>query len=66
MIQSVLFSIDKWSALDAINWLIAHGLHHNKIDIKDKYIRFRQFAPRKSYKYYTKKLNNGINLIIKI
>lgn len=66
MIQSVLFDINKWSIIEAVKWLITHGLRHNKVDIKAANLRFRQFPPNKNYRYFTKKLNNGIKLIIKI
>ena len=37
-----------------------------KIDIKPNYYRFRQFHPRPNAKYFTKKLDNDIMLIIDI
>ncbi len=63
-VQSVLFSKNKWSGLEAIKWLKKHKFKVKKIDITDKFFRFRQFKPNKKKRKRTMKLNNGILFII--
>jgi hypothetical protein len=63
VVQSVL--IPKTFTLDyAINWLLSQGYSINKVDITDKYWRFRQVEPNTKNRYFTKNLKNGIQLII--
>lgn len=64
MIQSVLFDTKKWNVTKAKAWLKHHNLKYNKVDKKPNHLRFRQVAPDKRYKYFTKKLKHGVELII--
>ena len=64
MIQAVLFN-KKWTLINAINWL----LHNKLIPIKQphytkNFIRFRIHSPSEFSRFFTKKLPNGIELII--
>ena len=49
---------------NAVGWVISHGYVVLKIDITDKFYRFRQYTPKKTEKYYTKVLPNGVELIV--
>ena len=69
-VQSVVFMINEgWTHRKATKWLKAHGF---KISFYGKQVdrsvtnelRYRQAAPSKFSKYITKKLENGIMLII--
>jgi hypothetical protein len=52
----------------AIEWLIKHQYDGLVVDIKSKYLRYRQISPeiikRENYQYRTLKLQNGISLVI--
>lgn len=68
-IQSILFDKDLYTIEQAIKFLKKHNFVHNKIDIKDQYIRFRQIDPdiiKKIgfKKFMTKEINKGIKFII--
>lgn len=63
-IQSILFDKDLYTLQDAVDFLISHNFKHNKVDIKDQYLRFRQITPKKSYNYITKEITKGIKFII--
>lgn len=63
-IQSVIFKKKAWSPGQAILWLYKHDLKFNKIDEKEKTYRFRQQDPSNFNHYVTKKLKNGIDLVI--
>jgi len=63
VVQSVL--IPKTFTIEyAKNWLKEHKYKYNKIDVTDKFYRFRQTEPNPSKRYYTKVLDNGVELII--
>ena len=68
VIQSVLFDKKKWTTGKAIEWLIKHQYDGLVVDIKSKYLRYRQISPeiikRENYQYRTLKLQNGISLVI--
>jgi ribosomal protein S15P/S13E len=64
-VQSVIVPKDKYTLDEAIDYVRKH-FKMTKIDIKPNYYRFRQFHPRPNAKYFTKKLDNGIMLIIDI
>lgn len=51
---------------DAVKWLKSHNYKLLKVDITDKFYRFRQKQPNKSAKYITKVLPNGIELVIEV
>jgi len=64
-VQSILVPRDKYTLDEAIDYVRKH-FKMTKVDIKPNYYRFRQFHPRPNAKYFTKKLDNGIMLVIDI
>lgn len=44
-VQSILFDRERWTALDARNWLRSHGYHGLELDRKADTLRFRQIEP---------------------
>ena len=65
-IQSVLISKDKFSFIEAKNWLKEHKFKYIKLDETGRFCRFRQFDPIKGKKYRNKKVANGIELVTMI
>ena len=63
-IQSILFKRPEWTKAKAIKWLKEHDFEFDDIDTKPEHLRFRQKEPNNGYSYITKKLPNGIDLII--
>lgn len=63
-IQSILFKRPEWTKAKAIKWLKEHDFEFDDIDTKPEHLRFRQKEPNNGYSYITKKLSNGIDLII--
>jgi len=63
-IQSILFSRNKYTPLQARNWLKKHGFKFNDLDIKPLHLRFRQKYPYKKYSYKTKRISYGIEFIV--
>lgn len=63
-IQSVLFDRLRWTPVQAKQYLINGGMRHNKIDITDSYLRWRQYNPKKGSRFYTKDIGSGIKYII--
>ncbi len=63
MLQTVLFPRSKFSYPTAITWLKNHNLKNNKVDVTPKYLRFRQFPPKRYAQYYTITLKNGIEMV---
>ena len=59
----MLFLRKNWTPKKAITWLKKHKYKHYKIDITDKYLRFRQFDPNKKKKHRIKKITNDIKYI---
>lgn len=64
MLQSVLFNKSIWKLTDAINYLRNHNLKYIKVDETANFYRFRQKPVNKQKKYFTRKLQNGIELVI--
>lgn len=62
-VQSVLIPKKKFSKKEAINYIKKH-FQFKKIDEKPNYYRFRQFDPKKHAHYFSKKLKNGVILVI--
>jgi len=66
-VQSILLDKSKFSRKRAIAWVKKHGFKPNtsppNFDTTRKY-RFRQINPRKSYKYRTKKITSGVELVL--
>jgi hypothetical protein len=66
MIQAVLFDKHIWPLELTESYLKLHNFHPiKKVHETKKYYRYRLHKPSKSGRYFTKKLNNGILLIIK-
>ena len=69
-VQSVVFMIsDGWTHKKAVKWLKAHNFkttfYGKQVDRSvTNELRYRQAAPSRFKKYITKKLENGIMLII--
>jgi hypothetical protein len=68
-IQSIIFKKSIWSINECINWLINNKKKFKKIDETKNFYRFRQINPETLIKQgytipRTKKLNDGIELII--
>lgn len=68
-IQSIIFKKSIWSINECINWLINNNKKYKKIDETKNFYRFRQINPETLIKQgytipRTKKLNDGIELII--
>jgi len=63
-VQSVLFDEHVWSINDARRWLLNNGFIDPKVDITNKYYRFRQYNPTYSERYRIKKINSSISFII--
>lgn len=63
MLQTILIPKDKYSLAEAIFWLRSHNYPHPKVDITDKFYRFRQHTPEAHSKYYTMSLRNGIEMV---
>jgi len=64
-VQSVLIPKKKFSKKEAIKYIKKH-FHYKKIDEKTNYYRFRQYKPRKHAEYFSKKLKNGVILVIEL
>ena len=66
MIQSILFPKNLYTLQSAKKWLRNHKKKILKVDETDHFYRFRQRNPRSGDRYYTKKIDGGIELIIKL
>lgn len=70
IVQSVVFSKDKWTTPKAKKWLKENGYKAPKVDTKENTIRFRQIEPTEAEQegfteYRTKDLSDsGIQLIL--
>ena len=68
IIQSVLVPKNKFTLLQATDWIIKHGYKYDKIDVNQRpsFYSYRQVHPNKliGYKYINKILSNGIELIL--
>jgi len=67
MIQSVLFEKSKFTKQKAIAWIKRHMLIPNTSAPNfgtTSYWRFRQFDPSKKYQYRTKKITEGIYIVL--
>jgi putative sterol carrier protein len=64
-VQSVLIPKNKFSKEEAINYIKEH-FKFKKIDDNQRknFYSFRQFKPTKGSNYSTKKLNNGVELVL--
>ena len=67
MIQSILFDNTKWTTSKAMRWLKKHDHKPiKKAHNTENFIRYRLTEPDPKAKYITKKLGNGIELVIQI
>jgi hypothetical protein len=62
-VQSVLIPKNKFTKSQAINYIKEH-FKYKKIDETKNYYRFRQFKPKKNSHYISKKISNGVILVI--
>lgn len=64
-IQSVVFNKNEWNLIEARKWLNKHNyLNDYLVDEKPFTYRFRQIEPSNFNRFVTKKLPNGIDLIL--
>jgi hypothetical protein len=63
-IQSVLFTRERWNTDSAIVWLRRHQLRSTKVDVTDRFLRFRQYDPQPGERYRTITLDGGIEMIV--
>ena len=63
-IQSILIDTNQYTLRQAYDWVASHGFKHNKIDVKHKYYRFRQFNPVSTKSYRTIELTKGVKAIV--
>lgn len=62
-LQTVIFPKDSFTLNQAITWLRDNGFKFHKVDEKKNTYRFRQTNPVYPAQYYTKKLDNGVDLV---
>ena len=63
ILQTIIIPKDKFTLEQATNWVLSNGYDYNGVDIKKNTYRFRQADPIYPAQYYTKKLDNGIDLV---
>ena len=65
-VQSIIFNKNNWNKKTASTWIKKNHHYHNKIDSTQTSLRFRQANPKHFIQstYRTKKLENGISLIL--
>lgn len=65
-VQSILFDRSKWDLDSARKWFDTQDRYHAiKVDITDRYLRFRQVDPDyKKYHYRIHRLPSGIAFIM--
>lgn len=59
--QSVVFPKDKFTIIQAKDWLRRHDLKRSKVDVKPNTLRFRQHDPKVCQKehFFSKKIQQG-------
>jgi hypothetical protein len=65
-IQSVIIDKRIFTKRRADNYIKKNNYVNKKVDITKNFYRYRQFEPRKTYKYRMKDLGNGVKLVLKI
>lgn len=66
-VQAILFNKDSWTEDSAENYLFRHKFHPIKpVHKTTNFLRYRLRLPRSDTKYFTKKLNNDVLLIIEL
>jgi len=63
-VQSVLLRKDKMTLVEARRWVRDHDYYDNKIDITDRFYRFRQHEPLPFMRYRTIELKDIGELIV--
>lgn len=63
-VQAILFNNQKWKLTDALYYLQEHEIKPMKIHETKNYYRFRLRDPKKYSHFITKKMRNGISLVI--
>jgi len=63
MLQTILLPKSKFSLPDAIRWIISHRYIADKVDVTDRFYRFRQMTPLPGGIYRTRTLPNGVQLV---
>lgn len=66
IVQSVLIPKLDFTLNEAAGYILDHGYKSDnaKLDITKSFYRFRQHSPKKDTKTRTKKLSNGVELVI--
>ena len=67
VVQSILFDTESWSVKKAMTWLKEHKYKHDKVDLTEHKLRFRQHDPKELAMFpivKTKDLGDGIELVI--
>ena len=65
-LQSILIDKSKFTLYQAKRWITMHGFKIKKVDITDRFYRFRQNPPSKYKSFRTINLSNGIKAILGI
>ena len=62
MLQTILIP-KKFGYQKALQWMYEHNFPIKKVDIAKNFYRFRQSVPKNNSNYYTKRLDNGVELV---
>ena len=66
-LQSILLDKSKFSRSKAIQWVKKHNMKPNTSApnfATTQFYRFRQMTPKKTYRYRTKKISKGVELVL--
>jgi len=63
-VQSLLFERPQWTASAAKKWATSHGYQAKKVHETDRYVRLRQFAPRRGHQKRTIIFGKGIHAVV--
>lgn len=63
-VQSVVFTRPQWTVPRAARWLRKHHFIVKKVDVTATQLRFRQRSPKPFKRYISKKVKDGILIII--
>jgi len=63
-VQSVLMRHQYWSLAHAKKWLKDHNFKFTKVDVMSRYLRLRQFLPKRYKTYRIKKITPTISLVL--
>jgi hypothetical protein len=64
MLSTILVPKANFNRKEAIQWVSSHGYLTSKIESAPNYYRFRQLRPDPDARYYSKRLPNGILLVL--